>query len=212
MPRKMEGKPLLGDEEQALSREEQQEADIQYAMATPAEGLSEAEAAARLERFGLNLLEEVKRNELLVFLSFFWGPMPVMIWLATLVVAGEEDWDDFGVLLTLQIVNGTVGFYEDYKAGNAVEALKASLKPIAVAKRDGTYSNISAAELVPGDRISLNAGANVPADCTLCPGDQIQVDQAQLTGESLPVTMRAGDSAMMGSTVTRGEVEAIVKK
>ena len=86
---KSEGKPLLGDEEQALSREEQQEADIRYAMATPPEGLTEAEAAARLERFGLNLLEEVKRNELLVFLSFFWGPMPVMIWLATIVVAFE---------------------------------------------------------------------------------------------------------------------------
>jgi H+-transporting ATPase len=135
-----------------------------------------------------------------------------VIWIAIALEAYMDDWADFWVLMTLQILNGTVGFYEDYKAGNAVDALKASLKPIATVKRDGKFMNIKASELVPGDRIGLNAGSNVPADCTLCPAPnvKIQVDQSQLTGESLPVNMREGDSAMMGSTVTRGEIEAIV--
>jgi magnesium-transporting ATPase (P-type) len=61
-----------------------------WAMATPPEGLSSVEAAARLARYGPNMLSEKKRNELLVFLSYFWGPMPVMIWSATLIVALEE--------------------------------------------------------------------------------------------------------------------------
>jgi H+-transporting ATPase len=79
-----------------------------------------------------------------------------------------------------------------------------------VVKRGGKFYKTQATLLVPGDRICLGAGSNVPADCTLCPGDMIQVDQAQLTGESLPVTMSAGSSAKMGSTVVRGETEAIV--
>ena len=140
-------------------------------------------------RRGCELVEN-KENIWIKFIKGFTGPMPVMIWISIILEMIMKDWTDFWVLMTLQILNGTVGFYEDYKAGNAVEALEASLKPIAVAKRDGVFNNINAAELVPGDRIALNAGANVPADCTLCAGDQIQVDQAQLTGESLPVTMR----------------------
>ena len=64
--------------------------------------------------------------------------------------------------------------------------------------------------LVPGDRIALNAGANVPADSRVCKGMEIQVDQAALTGESLPVQMGGGDSVKMGSCVVSGENEAIV--
>ena len=207
---KSEGKPLLGDEEQALSREEQQEADIRYAMATPPEGLTEAEAAARLERFGLNLLEEVKRNELLVFLSFFWGPMPVMIWLATIVVAFEEDWDDFAVLLTLQMVNGVVGYFEEKSAGDAIEALKQSLAPKASVKRGNVFRSLEAKLLVPGDVVNLKLGDIVPADCKLREGKALEVDQAALTGESLPVTRGAGDTVFMGSVIRRGELEAVV--
>ncbi|KAH8045908.1 hypothetical protein JL722_13960 [Aureococcus anophagefferens] len=203
---KSEGKPLLGDEEQALSREEQQEADIRYAMATPPEGLTEA--AARLERFGLNLLEEVKRNELLVFLSFFWGPMPVMIWLATIVVAFEEDWDDFAVLLTLQMVNGVVGYFEEKSAGDAIEALKQSLAPKASVKRGNVFRSLEAKLLVPGDVVNLKLGDIVPADCKLREGKALEVDQAALTGESLPVTRGAGDTVFMGSVIRR-ELEAV---
>jgi len=140
------------------------------------------------------------------------------------------------VLLALQFINGTLSFYEANKAGNAVAALKASLKPVAVVKRDGAWSRIRAGDIVPGDLVKLDAGAHVPADCRLCGDAELQVDQSALTGESMPVTLRgpaaiakkeaekaldvphprlageaaAGDTAKMGSTVSRGEGEAVV--
>ena len=89
-------------------------------------------------------------------------------------------------------------------------ALKKSLKPNAVCKRDGKWDNIDATLLVPGDLVMLGSGAAVPADCRVN-GGRIEVDQAALTGESLPVAMTFGSQPKMGSTVTRGEVEATVE-
>ena len=89
-------------------------------------------------------------------------------------------------------------------------ALKASLKPNAVVKRDGKWQNLDASQVVPGDLVMLGAGAAVPADCRVN-GGRIEVDQAALTGESLPVKMTAGGEPKMGSTIVRGEVEATVE-
>lgn len=100
--------------------------------------------------------------------------------------------------------------YETCRAGDAVAALKASLKPKATVKRDGGWQQLDAAEVVPGDLVLLGAGSAVPADCLINEGT-IDVDQSGLTGESLPVTMYRGDSVKMGSTVTRGEVEGTVE-
>lgn len=77
-------------------------------------------------------------------------------------------------------------------------------------KRSGKWRKINAAELVPGDRVGLGSGSNVPADCRLDHEHPIDIDQAALTGESLPVTMYKNDVAKMGSTCVRGETEAIV--
>lgn len=173
-------------------------------------GLTDAEVRERTIKFGPNKLEEKKRNKLLDLLKCFWGPMPIMIWLAMFVEILEEDWPDFGVLLALQLINGLLGWYEDMKAGDAIEALKNSLKPRATCKRNGRWDGeFPAAQLVPGDIVQLGAGYSVPADCELL-GGPLQVDQAALTGESLPVTMKQGQVAKMGSTVTTGECEAIV--
>lgn len=177
---------------------------------TPETGLSTVEATRRLKVFGPNELESKEKSPWVKLLEQFWGPMPIMIWLAILVELLTKDMPDFFVLLFLQLLNGTVGWYEELKAGNAVAALKASLKPEALVIRDGVHQTINAALLVPGDRITLAAGAAVPADCDLCEGNAVQIDQAALTGESFPVTMVAGDNAKMGSTVTRGEIEAVV--
>jgi H+-transporting ATPase len=133
-----------------------------------------------------------------------------MIWVACLVELLIEDWTDFWILLSLQFINASVSFYEAARAGDAVAALKAALKPAAVAKRDGRWVNLSAALLVPGDLVTLAAGAAVPADCVIN-GGSLDVDQAALTGESLPVSMGTGDRPKMGSTVSRGEVEASVE-
>jgi len=138
-----------------------------------------------------------------------------MIWCAIVVelalsIVYRHNWPDFAVLMGLQFINGTLSFYEANKAGNAVAALKASLKPNAVVKRDGKWQNMDAATVVPGDLVMLGAGAAVPADC-IVNGGRIEVDQAALTGESLPVTMTFGSKPKMGSTVTRGEVEGTVE-
>jgi H+-transporting ATPase len=177
---------------------------------TPESGLSTVEAARRLKVFGPNELESKEKSPWLKLAEQFWGPMPIMIWLAIFVELLTKDMPDFFVLLFLQVLNGTVGWYEELKAGNAVAALKASLKPEALVIRDGVHQTINAALLVPGDRVTLSAGSAVPADCDLCEGNAVQIDQAALTGESFPVTMVTGAHAKMGSTVTRGEIDAVV--
>jgi len=177
---------------------------------TPHEGLNEREAEIRLNQYGRNELPDLRTPKWRIFLSHFTGIMPGMIILAIVIEGYLGAWPDFCTLLALLFLNGFVGFYEDLRAGDAVAALKASLKPKAQVKRGGVWRTIDAALLVPGDRIALNAGANVPADCTVGGGMDIQVDQAALTGESLPVSMGEGDTVKMGSTVVAGEVEGIV--
>lgn len=91
-------------------------------------GLGAAEVAAGRVKFGWNELEEKKRSPLLLFLSFFWGPMPIMIWAAIIIELAQailtgEAWIDFAVLLTLQFANAIVGFIEEFNSGNAIDAL-----------------------------------------------------------------------------------------
>ena len=136
--------------------------------------------------------------------------MPGMIVAAIVIEGLLKEWPDFYTLLTLLFLNGAVGFYEDLRSGDAVEALKASLKPEAQCKRNGKWSKMDSTLLVPGDRVALNAGANVPADVKVCKGMLIQVDQAAMTGESLPVTMGENCICKMGSTIVAGEVDGIV--
>ncbi|GLC35934.1 hypothetical protein PLESTB_000520900 [Pleodorina starrii] len=177
---------------------------------TPSEGLTSAEADELLKVHGRNELEEKVTPSWLIFLRQLYQPMPIMIWIAAIIEAAIQNWADFGILMGIQFINATLGWYETTKAGNAVAALKASLKPQATAKRDGAWQNMDAAMLVPGDLVLLASGSNVPADCLINHGT-VDVDQAALTGESLPVTMHKGDSAKMGSTVVRGETEATVE-
>lgn len=139
-----------------------------------------------------------------------WAPMPIMIWIAAITEASIRNWPDMGILLMIQFVNASLGFYEIVKAGDAVAALKKSLKPLATVKRDGKWVNIDAATVVPGDLALLAAGSAVPADCFVNEGT-IEVDQSALTGESLPVTMYKGSDVKMGSNVVRGEVEGTVE-
>lgn len=115
-----------------------------------------------------------------------------------------------GILLAIQFTNASLGYYEIVKAGDAVAALKKSLKPVATVKRDGKWTNIDAATVVPGDLVLLASGSAIPADCIVNEGT-IDVDQSALTGESLPVTMYRGSRALMGSNVVRGEVEGTVE-
>ena len=169
-------------------------------------GLTSEEAAKLLEIHGRNELPEKVDPKWKIFLRQFWAPMPIMIWIAIIIEVAIANYIDMGILLVIQFANASISFYEITKAGNAIAALKSSLKPLATCKRDGKFKEMDATLLVPGDLVMLGAGSAIPADCRVN-GSEIDVDQAALTGESLPVTFYKGDSCKMGSTVVRGECE-----
>mmetsp|Transcript_29110 Transcript_29110/g.62712 ORF Transcript_29110/g.62712 Transcript_29110/m.62712 type:complete len:954 (+) Transcript_29110:166-3027(+) len=173
-------------------------------------GITNSQAVLLLEKYGRNELPEKSTPKWYIFVSQLWQPMPIMIWLAAFTEASIQNWPDMAILLAIQFINASISFYEITKAGDAVAALKASLKPLATAKRDGAWLNIDAGTVVPGDLVLLASGSAIPADCVVNEGT-IEVDQSALTGESLPVTMYKGSSCKMGSTVVRGEVEGTVE-
>lgn len=173
-------------------------------------GLSSIDAMELLSIHGRNELPEKSIPKWYIFLSLFWEPMPIMIWIAIVIEAILGKWMDMTILLAIQIANASIAFYETTKSGDAVAALKASLKPLATVKRDGEWKNIDAGTLVPGDLVSLANGSAVPADCRINHGT-IELDQSAINGESIAVAKFKGDSCPMGSTVVRGEVEATVQ-
>jgi H+-transporting ATPase len=181
-------------------------------------GLTSAEAAARLLQYGKNELPEKTTPGWVIFLRCLWGPMPIALWVASIIEFSLQNFPDGGILLFIQFANATIGWYETTKAGDAVAALKKSLKPKATVYRDGKWQEIDATIVVPGDKVKLASGSAIPADCSVnneegavCP-PQIDVDESALTGESLPVTMTPVDfTAKMGSTVVRGEVDGTVQ-
>jgi H+-transporting ATPase len=176
----------------------------------PHEGLTSKRAAELMEQWGKNELPEKTTPAWLIFCKLLIGPMPIVLWICALIEAIIENWPDFVILLVIQFVNAGISFYETMKAGDAVAALKNSLKPTATCKRDGKWSDIDATLLVPGDLVLLAAGSAVPADSYVNEG-LIEVDQSAMTGESLPVKFRRGDVCKLGSTVVRGETEGTVE-
>ncbi|MBS2966405.1 plasma-membrane proton-efflux P-type ATPase [Actinocrinis puniceicyclus] len=184
--------------------------EVQRRLDSSASGLSRAQAAERLAQYGPNEIAEVKSNPLLKFLAYFWGPIPWMIEAAVILSAVVGHWPDFFIILVLLLANAVVGFWEEHQAGNAIDALKAKLAIRARVKRDGTWTNAAARDLVPGDVIRVRLGDIVPADARLLAGDPVEVDQSALTGESLPATRRPGDAVFSGSIIRRGESDALV--
>jgi H+-transporting ATPase len=185
-------------------------AEVEKKLGSSAEGLTQAEAQKRLAQYGPNEIEEKKTNELLKFLSYFWGPIPWMIEAAVILSAVARHWPDFGIILLLLLANAVVGFWEEHQAGNAIAALKATLAIKARVKRDGKWVTPAARELVPGDVIRVRMGDIVPADARLLEGDSVEVDQSALTGESLPATRKSGEAVFSGSIVRQGEIGALV--
>jgi H+-transporting ATPase len=173
-------------------------------------GLSSAEAAQRLEQYGPNALEEKKVSTVRLLLGYFWGPIPWMIEVAAILSAAVRHWPDFFIILALLVFNAGVGFWQEYTAGNAVDALKKELAQKARVLRDGVWKLIDAAGLVPGAIIRIRLGDVVPADARLVDGEYLSVDQSALTGESLPVTRKLGEEVFSGTIVKQGEVVAEV--
>ena len=173
-------------------------------------GLNTADAKKQLAKFGYNELPEKKENPVLKFLGYFWGPIPWMIEIAVVLSAVVRHWPDFFIILVLLLANAVVGFWEEFAAGNAITALKKTLALKARVCRDGKWTSIAARELVPGDLLRLRIGDVIPADAVLNKGDQIEVDQSALTGESLPVKHKTGDVVYSSSIVKMGQIEAVV--
>ncbi len=184
--------------------------DVYGELASSEKGLSTAEAKARKERFGPNEIIEKKVNPFKKFLGYFWGPIPIMIMVAVVLSAIIGHWEDFFIILALLITNAIVGFYQESRAGNAIELLKQRLAPEARVLRDGRWVQIPAKDLVPGDIVLVRLGDIVPADVKLVEGKYLEVDQSALTGESLPVEKAVNDVCYSGSIVQKGEMSAVV--
>ena len=156
-------------------------ADIEKQLASSPDGLTQAEAARRLVKYGPNEIAEKKTNPLLKFLLYFWGPIPWMIEVAVVLSGIVRHWPDFFIILVLLIANATIGFWEERQAGNAIEALKAKLAIKARVKRDGKWVTPAPRDLVPGDVIRLRLGDIVPADIRLLEGDENPIRTAAST-------------------------------
>jgi len=174
------------------------------------DGLGTEEAGRRQQQYGPNAIEEKKENLVFKFLGYFWGPIPWMIEAAAVLSVVVQHWIDLIIILAMLVFNAIIGFWQEYQATNALEALKDQLALKAHVIRDEKWQSILARDLVPGDVVRLRPGDIIPADVKLAEGDYLSVDESALTGESLPVEKKAGGVAYSGSIARQGEMVALV--
>ena len=152
-------------------------------------GLSESEAEQRIKVFGPNIIEKPRRAPgLFILLNQFKSPLILILLFAGAVTLFIAHYRDALFIFAAIIANAWLGFYQEYKAEKALVKLKTYLKQRARVIREGIEREIDAAELVPGDIVHLAQGDRVPADGRLIFINDLQVDEAILTGESLPVS------------------------
>jgi P-type Ca2+ transporter type 2C len=151
-------------------------------------GISSQEAALRLEKYGPNELKEKrKRIPLMMFLGQFKDFM-ILVLIAAAVISGFiGELSDTAAIVVIVVLNAVVGFVQEYRAEKAMEALKKMAGLTATVTRDGMHATVSSSELVPGDMVILETGQVVPADLRLTEAANLRVEEAALTGESIPV-------------------------
>lgn len=175
----------------------------------PAKGLSTTEASTRLARLGPNTIREKTDPPWRQLLAKFWAPVPWMleavIVLQVLLGRGVEAL----IIAALLVFNAVVAFVQEQRAKDALALLRRRLQVSARVLRDGQWQQIPAEQLVPGDVVHVRAGDIVPADLLLFDG-AVSLDQAALTGESLPVDAAAGKSAYASAIVRQGEASGTV--
>jgi Ca2+-transporting ATPase len=201
-------------------------ADIIRALETRAEGLTDAEAAGRLRTLGPNLIPRGRRD---TALDLLWRQLNnPLIWvlIAASVIAMAVDPDDGVknglVILMVVVLNTLIGFVQEFKASRAIEALSRLVPENVTVMRGGRTVTVPSADLVPGDMVHLASGDRVPADMRLVTVRNLQVEEAALTGESVPVEKQIdpvpnspsiGDRTCMvfgGTMVTYGRGTAVV--
>ena len=174
------------------------------------DGLSNQEVTKRLTQYGSNELTEKHESILKKFLMTYWGPIPWLIEIAAVLSAVIQHWSDFAVIALMLVLNSLIEFIQSKKAADALAALKSSMALKSRAQREGKWCDVLAKNLVPGDIIHLENGDIIPADCVLLKGEYLLVDQAALTGESLPANKTIGAPAYSGSIVKQGNMTALV--
>lgn len=187
-------------------------------------GLTDLEAAGRLEMQGANVLKEAKKKTAAsAFLEQLNDPLICVLLVAALVSFLLKEVSDAMIIAIVIVVNATVGVIQEGKAQKALESLKKLTSPKAVVRRGGSVREIPASELVRGDMVLLEAGAQVAADLRLVKTWNLKVEESALTGESLPVNKDAGFQAskslpvgdrknevFMSTLVTSGRGEGVV--
>jgi magnesium-transporting ATPase (P-type) len=187
------------------------------------QGLTQPEVRDRLQQYGLNQLPEIKsRGVILRFLSQFHNLIIYVLLVTAVITLVLGHLVDSGVIFGVVIINALIGFIQEGKAEDALQAIRNMLSPQASVLRDGKQCAISAEQVVPGDIVTLQSGDKVPADVRLLKCRNFRVQEAVLTGESLPVEKRAdpveqsaelGDRLSMaysGTLVSSGQATGVV--
>ncbi|MGD8999441.1 MAG: cation-transporting P-type ATPase [Granulosicoccaceae bacterium] len=192
-------------------------------MASSAEGLSQQEAQSRLQQYGSNRLRPAKKKGPLArFLAQFHNVLIYVLLGSGGVTALLGHWVDSGVIFGVVVINAVIGFIQEGKAEKALEAIRNMLSHQALVKRDGRFVSLAAEQLVPGDIVALQSGDKVPADLRLFKIRELRIEEAMLTGESVPVEKNIqpvaehasiGDRkclAYSGTLVTYGQGQGVV--
>ncbi|MBM4351429.1 MAG: HAD-IC family P-type ATPase, partial [Deltaproteobacteria bacterium] len=200
------------------------EKEVFKALQTSEEGLSEAEAKKRLGKYGPNRLPEEKAiGKLKILLHQFTSPLIYILLVAAVVTAILGDYIDTGVIVAILILNATIGYFQEFKAETSVRALKNMFVPKTRVVREGKEREILSERLVPGDIVLLASGMRVPADLRIFKAAELRIEEAALTGESVPVekkprhipeeNLTPGDQtnmAFLGTVVVNGRAKGIV--
>ena len=172
-------------------------------------GLTSDKARARLAKYGPNAKPDTTIPAWRTALAKFWAPVPWMLEAAIILQTVLHDYVEAAVIAGLLVFNAALGFFQEGRAQATLAALKSPLALTASVRRDGSWKNIPATELVPGDTVKLSLGGVVAADVKLVEGS-ILLDQSMLTGESVPIEAGPGLQTYAGALVRRGEATAIV--
>ena len=167
-------------------------------------GLSEAEAAERLGRFGPNALPEGRRHLVRTLAAKLTGPVPFLLEAAVVLELAAGKATEAAIVACLVLFNGALSFVQEGRAQSALALLRSRLAVHARVRRDGRWQLVDATGLVPGDVVHVRVGDIVPADLAVT-GGAASVDQSVLTGESAEVEVAAGGACYSGSIVRRGE-------
>jgi len=159
---------------------------------TTTEGLTRDEVKRRLEKYGLNELIKIKRRTTLGMFVDQFRDFMILVLIAAAIISGfVGDFKDTTAIVFVVILNAAVGFFQEYQAEKAIEALKTMAALKATVFREGAKATVAAAGIVPGDIVILEAGSIVPADLRLIETAALTVEEASLTGESVPVEKSA---------------------